>query len=52
MGEESQKEMDIYEHVYLHHFAVKLKHCKSTIFQYKMKIKLKPNKTMRYDLAC
>ena len=41
MGKESEKEW-IYVYVQLNHFAAHLKltqHCKSTIFQYKIKIK-------------
>ena len=43
MGKEPEKEW-IYVDVYLNHFAAHLKliqHCKSTIFQYKIKIKTK-----------
>ena len=43
MGKESEKEW-IYAYVKLNHFAVYLKvthHCKSTILQHKIKIKLK-----------
>ena len=43
MEKESEKDR-IYVYVYLNHFAVYLKltqHCKSTIPQYKIKVKLK-----------
>ena len=43
MGKESEKEW-IYAYVQLNHLAVHLKltqHCKSTILQYKIKIKFK-----------
>ena len=43
MGKESEKEW-IYVYVQLNHFAIHVKltqHCKSTILQYKIKIKLK-----------
>ena len=46
MGKDSEKEW-IYVYMYNNHFAVHLKllqHCKSTILQYKIKIKLKNKK--------
>ena len=42
MGKESEKEW-IYAYVQLNHFSIHLKltqHCKSTVLQYKIKIKL------------
>ena len=47
MGKDSEKEW-IYVYMYNNHFAVHLKllqHCKSTILQYKIKIKLKKKST-------
>ena len=52
MGEESEKE-EIYVYVWLNHFAVHLKlaqHCKSTILQYKIKIKQRKIDFYKYFL--